>query len=253
MDFIRPMVAAAAAACRMGGVVLISMPPAGTRPSAVEDRLATIRFAARLGLDLLEYQPLAIGYDTPFFEANALATAGVYAPPRWRRGDLFVLRKARTGCRPAPLVSGRRRHWVEVTIGRMRLFIRRTTVPRDTFVGLVPLVKGDVLPSVSRRDPRRRSALVWTSGNRVFSTDNPALAFEAAVSNSGEKIDSSLEPVLCGNFREAIERLGRQLVALAALEAVEERGSLEIMPERRRFWTSASMSSCDGLKTTVSG
>jgi hypothetical protein len=77
MDFIRPMLAAAAAACRHGGFLLLSMAPASTRPNAAEDRLATIRFAERLGLDLLEHRPLAIGYDTPFFEANALVMAGV--------------------------------------------------------------------------------------------------------------------------------------------------------------------------------
>src|SRR5262249_61566996 len=30
------------------------------------------------------------------------------------------------------------------------------------------LVPGDILPSVSRRDKRRRLTGVWTSGNRIF-------------------------------------------------------------------------------------
>jgi dihydroorotase-like cyclic amidohydrolase len=30
------------------------------------------------------------------------------------------------------------------------------------------IVPGDILPSVSRRDPRRANADVWTSGNRIF-------------------------------------------------------------------------------------
>jgi hypothetical protein len=235
MDFIRPMLTAAAAACRTGGVVLVSTPPAGTRPSAEEDRLSTIRLAARLGLDLLEYQPLAIGYDTPFFEANALAAANVYAPPRWRRGDLLVLRKARPGSRQAPLASGRRRDWVEVTIGRMRLFIKHSNVVTDTFAGLVHLVDGDVLPSVSRRDIRRRGALVWTSGNRIFSTDNPALVLEAAVLHSSEEIGASAQPTLWGSLRDVTERVGRQLTALAALEGREERGLAETVAERGDF------------------
>jgi hypothetical protein len=253
MDFIRPMLAAAAAACRKGGVVLISMPPTGTRPNAEDDRMATMRFAARLGLDLLEHWALAVGYDTPFFEANALAAAGIHPPSRWRRGDVLVFRKARIGSRPAPLVSGRRRDWVEVPIGRMRLFIKRGEAATETFAGLIPLIEGDVLPSVSRRDQRRRRALVWTSGNRIFSTDSPLLVLEAAISHSGAEIGSSAQPGLWGNLRETVERVGQQLLTLAALEAAEERGSLEFVPKRSRHWTSDSMSSYDRSMDTVSG
>jgi hypothetical protein len=40
--------------------------------------------------------PDAISYDMPYFEANALAAAGYpNVPKTWRRGDLFVLEKAR--------------------------------------------------------------------------------------------------------------------------------------------------------------
>lgn len=253
MDFIRPMLAAAAAACRKGGVVLISMPPIGTRPNSEQDRIATIRFAARLGLDLLEHQALAVAYDTPFFEANALAAAGIHPPPRWRRGDLLAFHKARIGSRPAPVVSGRRRDWIEVPIARMRLFIKRAEPATETFAGLIPLIEGDVLPSVSRRDIRRRRALVWTSGNRIFSTDNPAMMLEAAISHSGAEIGSGAQPGLWGNLRDAVERVGQKLVTLAALEADEERGSLEIAPKRSGHWTSDSLSSFDKSMATISG
>src|SRR5207248_3620298 len=36
------------------------------------------------------------------------------------------------------------------------------------------LVPGDILPTVSRRDPRRKNATVWTSGNRIFGCDGTA-------------------------------------------------------------------------------
>ena len=36
---------------------------------------------------------------------------------------------------------------------------------------LKSLVPGDILPTVSRRDPRRQQVDVWTSGNRVFACD----------------------------------------------------------------------------------
>lgn len=255
MDFIRPMLEAAAAACRPGGVVLISLPPSGTRLSAEMDRAATVRFAARIGLDLFDHQPLVISYDTPFFEANALAAAGVNAPPRWRRGDLVVLRKARSGSRISRLLSGRRRDWVETSIGRMRLFIRTDRGAVTGLEGLLPLIEGSVLPSVSRRDIRRRGAQVWTSGNRIFRTDNPALVLEAALSHSRDAMGSGLQPRLWGNLREreALERVGQDLLALAALEASEERGSPAIAPERSRLWISNSTKFCSTLTATISG
>ena len=104
--------------------MLVSLPPVGTRPSALAEREKVLRFAGRLGLDLVEVRTLAIAYDTPFFETNALSAAGVFAPSRWRRGDLVVLRKSRRSARLSSGASGRRREWVEVLIGRMRLFIR---------------------------------------------------------------------------------------------------------------------------------
>ena len=227
MDFIRPMLAAAATACRPRGVVLMSMLPPATRPSAEDNRLATVRFAARLGLDLVDHQPLTIGYDTPFFEANALAAAGVHAPPRWRRGDLMVLRKTRSPVRPPTSTSGRRWDWGEATIGRMRLFIRSRPAPSKRIDGLIPLVEGDVLPSVSRRDIRRRSAQVWTSGNRIYRTDNPTLVLKAALLLGGEEIEAGAQSRLWHNLREheALERVGQQLRALSTLEAGEEQGS----------------------------
>src|SRR5690606_2165292 len=68
LDFIRPMLAAAAHACRLGGFVLISLPPNGARPTAEADREAAIVLSRRLGLALVEYKPLSIVYETPFFE-----------------------------------------------------------------------------------------------------------------------------------------------------------------------------------------
>jgi hypothetical protein len=255
MDFIRPMLEAAAAACRLGGAVLLSLPPIGTRPSAGAEFAATIRFAARLGLDLIRHEPLTIGYDTPFFEINALSAAGVHASSRWRRGDLIVLRKARSTSRLSPPVSGRRRDWVEASIGRMRLFIRIDSDAGTGFEGLIPLIGGNVLPSVSRRDFRRRHAQVWTSGNRIFRTDNPALVFEAALSHSEEAFGSGLQPRLWGNLREceALERVSQELHALAVLEASEERGSPAIVPEWGGHWISSSTRFCSTSAATLSG
>ena len=46
-------------------------------------------------------------------------------------------------------------------------------VASRTFVDprLAPLVPGDILPTVSRRDDRREAADVWTAGNRIYRCD----------------------------------------------------------------------------------
>lgn len=224
-DFIRPMLAAAAHACRIGGTVLISLPPFGTRPSAEADHHAALAFGRRLGLDVVEHTELAIAYATPFFERNALAASGIYLPPYWRRGDLVVFRKARPTLRPPAASGSARRPWREVTIDRMRLFIRQDT-PSAAVTGLNPLVEGDVLPSVSRRDPRRRHGQVWTSGNRVYRTGNPQLILDAANSCAQSAHGASVQPGLWGTVREreARDRVADQLRTLAALEAQEEQG-----------------------------
>ena len=254
MDFIRPMLTAASNACRRDGVVLVSLAPSGTRPSAVLDREKVVRFAARLGLDLIEDRTLTIGYDTPFFEMNALASAAIFAPSRWRRGDLVIFRKSRRVTRPMTVCSGRRRAWTEVLIGRMRLFVRTDRVARGLF-GLLPLVSGDILPSVSRHDPRRRPAQVWTSGNRVFRTDNPGLVLEAALAASGMEIGPGVQPRLWGNVSEhdAVERVGYELEALAAREAAEERGWSASVIEWGMPWTSSSTNSYSRSLATTSG
>lgn len=255
LDFVRPMLAAAAHACRVGGVVLISLPPFGTRPSAEADHHATIAFGRRLGLDLIEHDELAIGYETPFFERNALAASDIYPPPHWRRGDLTIFRKTRL-TNQAPVTSGsdRRRPWIEASIGRMRLFIRRGDAATGP-VELRSIIHGDILPSVSRRDPRRRLARVWTSGNRIFHTDQPQLLLDAAISCTGEAFGSGAQRRLWGTSREheALDRVVGQLRELAALEAQEEQGVALGARRRSVPWTSRSTNCWSKSTATISG
>jgi hypothetical protein len=255
LDFVRPMLSAAAHACRPGGVVLISLAPNGARPSAEADRQIIIGFARRLGLAVIDHSPLVIGYETPFFERNALAAAGIYPPPQWRRGDLVVFRKTCAPIRPPPTSSVRRREWNEVGIGRMRLFIRKADEATSDEASLTSLVDGDVLPTVSRRDPRRRLANVWTSGNRIFHTDNPQLVLEAAISCAGEAIGSGIQPPLWGTIREreTLDRVAAELRALAAIEAQEESKVPAVAAERSVAWRWSSTNYWSRLTATISG
>lgn len=255
LDFVRPMLAAAARACRPGGVVLISLPPEGTRPSAEADRHAAIAFGRRLGLELIEHSALAIGYETPFFERNALAAAGIHPPPHWRRGDLLVFRKALEASRLPIGDTTRRRPWTEVSIGRMRLFIRADNRGRSGEAGLLSLIDGDILPTVSRRHPRRRMAQVWASGNRIFGTNNPQLILEAAILCADGATGSGVQPRLRGTVCEceAVEQVAGDLRALAALEAQEELGAPEAALGRSTRWRSGLKSCWSRSTATTSG
>jgi hypothetical protein len=127
----------------------------------------------------------------------------------------------------------------------MRLFVRVPGETRSEQAGLVSLIEGDILPTVSRRDPRRRLAQVWTSGNRIFRTDNPRLLFDAALSCSGEDLGTGVQHHLWGSIRErdAQERVADELRALSALEADEEQGEATAKRERSKPWRS-SLTNC---------
>jgi hypothetical protein len=106
----------------------------------------------------------------------------------------------------------------------MRLFIRGMGEARYDEASLISLVDGDILPTMSRRDRRRRAANVWTSGNRIFRTDNPQLVLEAAISCACEETSSGVQPGLWGSIREreTLARVAAELRTLAAIEEQEE-------------------------------
>ena len=70
-------------------------------------------------------------------------------------------------------------------------------VCRPLFVEAVP---GDILDSVSRRDPRRAKADVWTSGNRIFACPNTAsLELIVKALATGTRPDTYVSAVLGEN------------------------------------------------------
>jgi SAM-dependent methyltransferase len=162
---------AAARLCRPGGTVLVSVPAVGTRPGVRADREEAFAWAERLGFEVDAIEAGELGYVSPPFERNALVAVGLSGMPyEWRNGDLVVmrLRERRIVTRPATAVGTR---WPEVVIGSVRLRIRPAGSGGSDHVvdpRLRAVVPGDVLDSVSRRDPRREKVDLWTSGNRVF-------------------------------------------------------------------------------------
>lgn len=256
LDFVRPMLGTTALLCQMHGFVLATLPSEGTRASAAEQRATTLRYAQRLGLELVATYESTIEYETPFFEANALRANGLHISYPWRRGDLLVFKKTRDVRTDLTVSRVREDRWLEVEIGRMRLLIKRHGGRVRGFEYLRSLVDGDIFPSVSRRDPRRRKAQVWTSGNRLFASDNPELLINAALSLSADQSTAGIQRPLCGSIdeREAVERVSSKLSALADREAAEERETRPLtVGDRGTTWKSRLMNFTGELGVRISG
>ncbi|MER7609744.1 hypothetical protein [Nocardioides sp. NPDC127503] len=165
-----------------GGVLLFCAPALATRPGLPGERAHLTAVALAAGLVLERVEPSQIQYESPPFEIAALAAAGM---PRfdcgWRHCDLLQFRRMPTETDSSPAQpNGHRENlteWREVQVGRGR--IRIDLSPASTAESsegplLASVVPGDVLDSVSNRDPRRVGVNVWTTTNRVFRTRDPA-------------------------------------------------------------------------------
>lgn len=173
-EHVRVFLWAASRLCTDDGNVLLSFPPAGTRPGATDERHDAITYAASIGLVHEDIRRGELAYRSPPFERVALATAG-YAdlPEDWRHGDLLVFR-AEPGrappTPPEPVVDDAQ--WIDVPAGRSRIKVRAPSTRRSWSTPVVSrlssIVDGDILPTVSRRDPRRGQVSVWSACNRVY-------------------------------------------------------------------------------------
>jgi len=162
-----------------GAVVLLAQPGLATRPGVLAERAGILSFGHHAGLDVAQFHPAALAYISPPFERAALHAAGLLSlvPVTWRRGDLIELRRTRSPLPGRPHVphSG---SWREVSLNGARIRFRLDVpAPGGTRADprLVSLVSGDIMPTVSRRDPVRDQARVWTASNRVFGCQAPVL------------------------------------------------------------------------------
>jgi len=170
-DKYRSFVWAASCLSKVNATVAMVVPGQGTRPGIHADHASVVRYGATTGLRLEEHREGAIAYIAPRFERNALEAAGLGSLPwSWRRGDLLVFRRTEGSPAPRPAPIAPDRVWAEIEWMATRVRVRArgsaSAVP-----SIVRLVDGDVLDSVSRRDPRRPSVDVWTAGNRVYKCD----------------------------------------------------------------------------------
>ena len=193
--------------CADQGTVLLSYAPDGSKPDIARQRDNLIAGAADMGLQLEITAPLALSYVTPLFEHNALLASGFKHVPRdWRRGDLLHFKKV-SHCHldgsDSPVHPNT---WSQFDVNGVGIWVRDKEGGEFADPCLEPLVPGDVLPTVSRSDPRRQVADVWSSGNRIFLC-------------KGSKILSGIIGAVAVNqdpFQAVTQILGRPLRALEA-------------------------------------
>lgn len=171
-EYFRTFFWLASRSCKIGGYVVLSFPPEGTRPGIDAEWLRFLKFANQLGMIHLVDEKGLLPYDSPFFEVNALHAEGINIPRCWRKGIMHVFRKVAEIHTPIPLAKPLEK-WNEVQLGSVRLKLRPTISTKEIDPLLSAVVPGEIFPSVSRRDPRREQADVWTSGNRIFKCRRP--------------------------------------------------------------------------------
>ncbi|MDY0903801.1 hypothetical protein [Pedobacter sp. CFBP9032] len=165
----------AAKSIKIGGTVAISIPPINTRPSIMEERIEWFSYCLKLGLCIETLQPNQLQYSMPFFEFNAFRAAGVTdILPFWRKGDFVIFKKLIDTNEERPALLLNQENWTEINIEGVRLRVKKDPKSVDTTENLKieSIVHGDILPTISSRDERRREANIWTSGNRIFWTND---------------------------------------------------------------------------------
>jgi hypothetical protein len=153
--------------CQKNGLILIVTPKEGTRPKIKEEWKDLLKFSKRNGLKYLGIISEDIAYDTPYFEKNSLKAAGILnILQTWRTANLAVFEKTNERIIQPPILIQPYDWYKESYFG---IRVRKNKELKIFFdPRLTPIIQGDILPSISRRDSRRELADVWTHGNRIF-------------------------------------------------------------------------------------
>jgi hypothetical protein len=213
--------------CQIGGYILISMPPVGTRPGMKEEWAKILDWAQQIGLTLVKLEQSALSYTTPPFELNVLRAEGLNAVSReWRHGDLAVFSRSNQTKIPRPIVPSVEDEWTEEVLLGVRIRVRQPNILDFADPSLISVVPGDVLQSVSRRDSRRQLADVWTSGNRIFICKGRGVLLQIlrALSKGRspyEAVAVSLKRSLNLNEIELVSRTADQIVNIVSTEQKE--------------------------------
>lgn len=216
---------AASSLLAAGGSVIASFPPLLTRPGAAAERARILQESVRAGLVVTDVQPLILRYRTPPFERAAFAAAGVGGvPDAWRRGDMLVLSKEREPA-PRPAVAIKQERWIFFEIDEIPIAVHGSAAAARCVPTRLLEARG-TLASVSRRDPARRDAVLWSSRNRIYRSAAPALVAEvtAALATKADPVvavESLLGRSIGAAEQEAVSAATNQLSDLVRLERQE--------------------------------
>jgi hypothetical protein len=195
----------------IGGLVGISIPSINTRPEIPEERIEWLSFCHQLGLCIETLEAQLLEYAMPFFEFNAIRAAGIKdVMPFWRKGDFIMFRKVSSKFTARPSLPTIVDEWIEREIGSVRFRIKLTLDgpgEKDKAISITSIVKGDILPTVSRRHELRGKANIWTSGNRIFATNNPTRFLELLDNAIKEGFAKNEENAIVIDFVELILKL----------------------------------------------
>ena len=156
-----------------GGYVVFSLFPELTRPEARHERQLILEFVRSHTKDLTLISSF-LEYEVPSYELAQLMAAGMPSIQSWRVADLILTALPTT---PIDVNSGSSvssSEWIEIDIEAVRLFVKPTagTVAESSLLN--PLSDGSIiLPSPSRREPRRSEANVLSSRGHGLVTPSP--------------------------------------------------------------------------------
>lgn len=199
---------------RIGGALLLAIPPEGTRPGVAQENARLLLSCQQAGFERERVVVAHLPYDMPLFERNALRAENIgNVHPTWRKADMWQLKKARLASSrwPGNVDSN---SWSEHRFGRVRLRINRDAAAQGQDPRLRALIAGDILPTVSRRDHRREQARVWTTGNRIFGCEAPGILC-VLLEDWRHKRDT------VGLSAEMKEKVRQQIDALVRKESLE--------------------------------
>lgn len=205
----------------------MSTPPAGTRPNVSQEWAIILEWATRLGFRLLNVEHGVLPYVSPLFERNALKAEGLHnIPVEWRCSNLALFVREFRAEVPRPPNCLGDRSWYEEVFQDVRIRFRVCNNAGLEDPTLRSIVPGDILPSVSRWDDRRKLVDVWTSGNRIFRCYNPGLLRQIAKSiacnqSPKRKLIDCIGRTLTEAEIELIEKASEQIINIINLEKTE--------------------------------
>jgi hypothetical protein len=130
IDYLKPWLIQARLCAGFGGLLMFSLWPSDTRPSASDEIKEILSLANSFGSVVIERG--VFRYLTPKFEAVAAGAAGRRLGDRWRHGDLVIVRI----CKPLgqianPVAQDRstNKFWRRYTFDSLQVALRRDHEP----------------------------------------------------------------------------------------------------------------------------